>query len=86
MDALTVGAGAFPLMLASEGETVRILSFPEGRGIDRKLADLGLPIGSEFTVVTRQGGGQMIVARDGLRIALGAGLAHRILVVRVEPQ
>lgn len=84
MDALTVGAGVFPLALAGEGERVRIIAYSSGRGVERKLADLGLPVGSDLTIMTRQGAGQMIVARDGIRIALGAGMAHRIMVARVD--
>ncbi len=86
MDALSVGARAFPLFFASEGEKVRILAYDSGRGVERKLADLGLPVGSELTIMTRQHGGRMVVARDGVRIALGVGMAHRIMVARVDPQ
>ena len=86
MDALSVGARAFPLVLASEGEKVRILAYTNGRGIERKLADLGLPVGSELTIMTRQEGGRMVIARDSVRIALGIGMAHRIMVARVDPQ
>lgn len=84
MDALTVGGSAFPLTLASEGERVRILAYASGRGVDRKLADLGLPVGSELTIMTRQAGGRMVVACDDVRVALGAGMAHRIMVARVD--
>lgn len=82
MDALP-GVSAFPLMLANEGERVRILAFSHGRSMDRKLADLGLPVGSELVVMARQQGGPMVVARDSVRIALGSGIAHRILVTRI---
>ena len=84
MDALTTGTSAFPLVLAGEGEKVRILAYTHGRGVERKLADLGLPVGSELMIMTRQHGGRMVIARDGVRIALGAGLAHRIMVARVD--
>ncbi len=84
MDAIGAGLRTFPLLLAGEGEKVRILAYASGRGMERKLADLGLPVGSEITIMTRQNGGQMIVARDNVRIALGAGMAHRILVGHIE--
>lgn len=84
MDAYSAGVGAFPLILASEGERVRVVAVGDGRGMDRKLADLGLSTGCEVTVLRRERGGPMVVARDEMRLALGAGIAHRVLVARVE--
>ena len=86
MDAYSANVAAFPLMLATVGERVRIVAIGQGRGIDRKLADLGLTTGSEVTIMTAAtGGGSLVVARDDVRLALGRGIAHRLLVVRVEP-
>lgn len=82
MDALSGSLATFPLLLASEGERVRIVAFRSGREMERKLADLGLPVGSEITIVSRHGGGPLVVARDHVRIAIGAGIAHRVLVAR----
>jgi ferrous iron transport protein A len=85
MDAYSANVAAFPLMLAAAGERVRIVAIGQGRGIDRKLADLGLTTGSEVTVMTAATGeGSLVVARDDMRLALGTGIAHRLLVVRVE--
>ena len=41
---------------------------------------MGLPIGSEIEVIQRQTGGRLIVARDFVRIALGGGMAQKIIV------
>ena len=85
MDAYSANVAAFPLMLARVGERVRIVAIGQGRGIDRKLADLGLTTGSEVTIMTAAtGAGSLVVARDDMRLALGTGIAHRLLVVRVE--
>jgi len=70
----------FALAMAAEGQPVRIVSLRAGRNMDRRLADLGLNIGSEISVVQRQGGG-LIVARDAARVAVGAGMAMKILVI-----
>ncbi len=75
-------AKPFALGLATEGQHVRIVSLRAGRNLDRRLVDLGLHIGSEISVVHRQGGG-LIVARDATRVAVGAGMAMKILVVPV---
>ena len=84
MDGYGPGVGAFPLTLAAAGERVRIVAVRHGRGIDRKLSDLGLITGCEVTVVSHDGAGRLVVARDDMRLALGAGIAHRVLVARVE--
>ena len=84
MDGHGAGVGAFPLSLAAAGERLRIVAVRRGKGIDRKLSDLGLTVGCEVTVVTHAGGGPVVVARDDMRLALGAGIAHRVLVSRIE--
>ena len=66
MDAYSAGVGAFPLILAAAGERVRVVAVGGGRGIDRKLSDLGLTTGCEVTVVSRDGSGPMVVARDDM--------------------
>lgn len=84
MDAYSAGVGAYPLVLAAVGERVRIVATRAGRGTDRRLSDLGLTSGYEVTVLSRDSSGPMVVARDDMRLALGTGLVHRILVTRVE--
>lgn len=83
MGSINAGVGAFPLLLASEGERVRVVAVGSGRGFNRKLSDLGLAVGSEVTVVRRDEEGAMVLARDEMRLALGMGIAHRVLVMRV---
>jgi ferrous iron transport protein A len=60
------------------------VAFSAGRGVERKLTDMGLPIGSEFTIVARQPGGPVVIAREGMRLALGSGIGHRIMVSRAH--
>jgi ferrous iron transport protein A len=84
MDAYHADIGAFPLLLAAEGERVRVVAVHGGRGAGRKLSDLGLTTGCEVTVASRGGGGSMVVACGDMRLALGTGMAHRVLVARVE--
>ncbi len=67
--------------MADEGVAVRIVALRAGRGLDLRLTELGLNVGSELRVVQRQGTG-LIVARGEARIAIGAGMATRIMVVR----
>ena len=40
--------------------------------------------GKEITVVSRTGSGSVVVALQGCRIGLGAGMAHRVMVTTVH--
>jgi len=71
----------FPLAMAQEGEPLRIHLLRGGKGLELRLTELGLNVGSELTVSQRSGG-SLVVLRGETRIALGAGLAHKIMVVR----
>jgi len=77
-------AAAFPLTGAAAGDSVRVLSFAAGKGLRRRLNDLGLPLGATIEVVHRQGSGRMVVARNHVRNALGAGMAQKIMVTRSD--
>ena len=72
---------AFPLAMADEGETVRIEAIHGGAAMARRVAEMGLNVGSELTVRQRQGGG-LVVSRGETRFALGAGMGPRITVSR----
>lgn len=74
---------AFPLAMAQEGARVRIQALAAGRGLDRRLTELGLNVGAEVNVVQRQGGGLLLARGEG-RIAIGGGMAAKILVVPIQ--
>lgn len=75
-------AKPFPLSMADEDSRVRIHALTGGRGLAQRLTELGLNVGGEIRVVQRQGGG-LLVARGEGRIAVGGGMATKILVVSV---
>ena len=68
------------LILASPGEQVRIVGFRGHRGMERRLTSMGLKRGAEVEVIKSSGPGPLIVASQETRIALGAGMAKKILV------
>ncbi|MGQ9660541.1 MAG: FeoA family protein [Thermochromatium sp.] len=76
-------AKTFPLAMAGEGERVRIRTLQGGKGLVRRLTELGLNPGTEVRIVARQGGG-LVVARDETRLALGYGMAVKILVEALD--
>ena len=53
-----------------------------GRQLTHRLLSLGLRIGSEIELTQRRGGG-VVVASAGARVALGAGVAEKLLVERL---
>ena len=55
----------------------------KGRGLIRRLLDLGITKGCTFTVVQGGGHGPVLIEVRGTRIALGHGMACRILVREV---
>ena len=71
----------FPLTLAASGERLRIAGLTAGKGLARRLADLGLPVGSEICVMHRQQSGSMVVSSGPTRMALGAGMVRKIMVI-----
>jgi len=71
----------FPLAMAQEGERIIIFLLRGGKGLEMRLTSLGLNIGSELTVSQREGS-NLVVLRGETRLALGAGIAQKIMVVR----
>lgn len=81
-----------PLALAREGSIVKVLCIRGGYGLIRRLNDLGIREGSLLKVVKSMGAGPVIVhlldsnslSVIGRRIALGFGVAMKIIVKEVE--
>jgi ferrous iron transport protein A len=67
------------LPLGSHATVRRILG---GRQLTHRLLSLGLRVGSEIELTQRRGGG-VVVASAGTRVALGAGVAEKLLVERL---
>jgi ferrous iron transport protein A len=80
---MTAGA-TLPLAMATAGDRVWVVHIQGGHRMVRRLTDLGIVQGSEITVVSRTGSGSVIVALQGCRIGVGAGMAHRVMVTTTE--
>ena len=72
-----------PLVMASPGERVRIVGFRGGKGMERRLTSMGLNRDAEVEVIKSSGPGPLIVASRETRIALGFGMAKKILVTTI---
>jgi ferrous iron transport protein A len=75
-------ATPFPLSVADKGVKVRIRAVRAGHGLALRLTELGLSTGTEIHMLQRQEGG-LPIARGEDRIAVGRGMASKILVVPV---
>ena len=73
---------SFPLALAGEGEHVRITQLKGANRQEKRLASMGLNVSSELLISQRQGG-NLVVVRGETRLAVGAGLAHKIMVTQI---
>lgn len=73
--------GVFPLSMAPCNECVRLVDVAGGQGVRRRLAELGLNPGASLRVVQSNRGGPLILAvKDDARMAIGRGMAHKIMV------
>ena len=77
-----VKSSTLPLCRLEPGDAACIVAVDEGRRFRKRLADLGLAVGMEVQVVrASRGGGPMILAIcSDSRLALGWGIANKILV------
>lgn len=74
-----LSAPSMPLTMATPGRAVRLVQVNGGEESCRRLAALGLTPGVEMTVMQDEGGPLLVCVRES-RIALGRGLAHKVLV------
>ena len=62
------------------GETVVVTSVRAGWGLQRRLGDMGIIPGTQLRVVRGGQPGQIVLEVRGSRLALGHGVANKILV------
>lgn len=74
---------AYPLVLAGEGEVVKIVLLHGGHRFRERLLSMGIDLEDEVTVVHRQGNGAVVIEKAGSRYGLGGGMAHKIQVIKV---
>jgi Fur family ferric uptake transcriptional regulator len=72
-----------PLTMAKPGEKLRISDFLGGATARMRLMTMGLRVGDRLEVITNNRQGEIAVAVDFKRYAIGRGLAEKIMV---EPE
>jgi ferrous iron transport protein A len=69
------------LIQVKTGQTVRIMSFKGGAGLEHKLRQMGIVPGDNARVLRHAPlGGPVMVEVDGRSIALGRGVASKVVV------
>ena len=63
------------------GETVKLAGIKAGRGLNSRLASMGLVPNVEITVVRNQHPGPFVVSVKDSKMMLGWGIAHKIMVL-----
>jgi ferrous iron transport protein A len=63
------------------GKRVRFVAVDGGRVLQGRLAALGLVPGAEIQVVQNEGRGPVILSVGSSRMALGRGMADKIIVI-----
>lgn len=69
--------------MSEEGAYLRVVSLNGGMNFKRRMVEMGIHKNVELIVRQRQGSG-IVVTMGETRLALGGGLAHKILVVPVR--
>ena len=71
-----------PLSMVSSGEVVQVVAVRAGWGLQRRLAEMGLNPGVKVRVLNSQRPGPVVIDVRGSRLALGQGVAHKIMVTQ----
>lgn len=71
---------SMPLAMVSPGETVSVVGIAGGRGLARRLTDMGLTPGVKVKVVNNSMPGPVMIELRGSKLALGHGVSQKIMV------
>lgn len=69
-----------PLAMASQGEEVTVADIKAGRGLTKRLSDMGLTPGTKLKVITSHGPGPILINLRGSKLVLGHGIAQKVMV------
>ncbi len=68
------------LNMIDPGEEVTLIDILGGRGIRSKLYSMGLVPGVNLKILSRSGSGPVMIAVKDSRLAIGRGMAEKIIV------
>lgn len=70
-----------PLSKVRNGETVKLVRIDAGRGLNNRLASMGLVSNVEITVVNGGHPGPFVISVKNCKMMLGRGVARKIMVL-----
>ncbi len=73
-----------PLSMAKSGEQVIIRKIGGGQNTHERLASMGLRVGDHIEIINNTGQGRIILGRDFTRLAIGRGIAGKIMVALIN--
>ena len=68
------------LSMVDQGKEVTLAHIDGRRGMRSKLYSMGLVPGAAFTVLSRNGGGPAMLRVKDARLAIGRGIAQKIIL------
>jgi len=74
-----------PLTIAKPGENVVIKDIMGGSQARSRLASMGLRRGDLLEIINNNGLGRLIVGHQAMRLAMGRGIAQKIMVSLAPP-
>ncbi len=78
-------SGSFlPLGILQAGRDAVIKDFNNGRSLRQRLTEMGLVRGTKIRVVKNDMGGPLIISTGDGRLAIGRGMAIKILVEEIS--
>ncbi len=72
---------ARPLSKVQAGETVKLVGIKAGRGLNSRLASMGLVPNVKIKVVNNSQPGPFVISVKNSKMMLGRGMAHKIMVL-----
>lgn len=72
-----------PLSVVRTGETVRLVRIDAGRGLNSRLAAMGLVPNTRIRVVSNGHPGPFVIIVKDTKVMLGRGVAHKIVIKAV---
>ena len=69
-----------PLAMAKPGERVVIREMAGGKTAKSRMSDVGLRLNDHLEIISNSGEGRLILGRDCTRLAIGRGIAQKIMV------
>ncbi|HKI48056.1 MAG TPA: transcriptional repressor [Desulfobacteria bacterium] len=73
-----------PLAMAKAGETVLVRDVAGCKHKQSRLASMGLRSGDRVEIINNMGGGRVILGLENTRLAIGRGMANRIMVSPIK--